>query len=267
MAPAGLGSSRIDTTRAGHNDPAPMSDGTPVFWFDNQSDDVPQTITPVTLTSVNPATGMLVSYTHPVLSTNAGLLDVLPDHMHEGEVITPWDMTMQATFQGQTFTEYPVNQDGRQEPPFIIATGQVVKHVTDMQPAHGSDPAVVQANNSFGVIGAYDGNATDRQVGRVVVDSTWHHFFDLNLIGDPAVKMGGADYSPGEDPSKLTGFKASASGLATLAKIKRTSLTLPFGWLDNTRLPGNGHSMSIRSSGLSTGCEFLSRCLWKCVEA
>lgn len=222
MAPAALGSSRNDTTRAGHDDPPPMPDGTPAFWFDNQSDDIPQTITPVTLTYVSPVTGLPETYTHPVLSTSAGPLDVLPDHMHEGEIITPWDMTMTVRSDAQEFVEYPVNADGSREQPVIIATGQVLKHVTDQQLAHGSDAAEVQAR-SFGVIGAYDGNETDRGVGRVVVDSTRHHFFDINLIGDPQAAMGGVDFMPGgqaEDPTKAKGFTASGSGLATLGKIK-----------------------------------------------
>ena len=34
----------------------------------------------------------------------------------------------------------------------------------------------------FGAIGSYDGHRAN--VGRVLVDATWHHFFNVNLIGD-----------------------------------------------------------------------------------
>jgi hypothetical protein len=44
----------------------------------------------------------------------------------------------------------------------------------------------------------------------VVVDSTWHHFFDINLIGDPLAPA-----------PKNAGFKASGDGLVALDKIKR----------------------------------------------
>lgn len=37
---------------------------------------------------------------------------------------------------------------------------------------------------SFGVVGAFDGHRAG--VGRVVVDATWHHWFDMNLVGLPA---------------------------------------------------------------------------------
>ncbi|HET9864184.1 MAG TPA: hypothetical protein VFP37_12115, partial [Steroidobacteraceae bacterium] len=33
----------------------------------------------------------------------------------------------------------------------------------------------------FGLVGTYDGNPVG--IGRVVVDSTWHHWFSLNLVG------------------------------------------------------------------------------------
>jgi hypothetical protein len=37
-------------------------------------------------------------------------------------------------------------------------------------------------DRTFGAIGVYDGHIVD--VGRIVVDSTFHHFVDINLIGD-----------------------------------------------------------------------------------
>jgi hypothetical protein len=38
-----------------------------------------------------------------------------------------------------------------------------------------------RARTPFGLIGVYDGDAIP--IGRVVVDSTWHHWFSMNLVG------------------------------------------------------------------------------------
>ncbi len=57
------------------------------------------------------------------------------------------------------------------------------------------------------MVGAYDGHRVG--VGRVAVDSTWHHFFDINLIGDPVAPF-----------PKTEGFNASPEGKAVLADIE-----------------------------------------------
>ena len=38
------------------------------------------------------------------------------------------------------------------------------------------------------MLGAYDGHKV--RVGRVVTDSSFHHYLDLNLIGDPCASTG-----------------------------------------------------------------------------
>lgn len=99
--------------------------------------------------------------------------------------------------------------------------------MTDQQsPFHGSDSAEVQPK-TFGVIGAYDGHATDMGLGRVAVDSTWHHFFDLNLIGDPGAVVGG-DYTAGgvaPDSTKLHGFQSTPPGRRRWRRLKRITST------------------------------------------
>jgi hypothetical protein len=65
-----------------------------------------------------------------------------------------------------------------------VATGTVLAGVTspalDMTDHTGATtPATGRV---FGVIGAWDGHRVGK--GRVVVDSTWHHFFNINLSGD-----------------------------------------------------------------------------------
>ena len=55
------------------------------------------------------------------------------------------------------------------------------------------------SDHTIGIICAYDGRAAN--VGRIVTDSSFHHYLDLNLIGDPC----------GSSPDRQTGF--SPSGL------------------------------------------------------
>jgi hypothetical protein len=53
----------------------------------------------------------------------------------------------------------------------------------------------------------------------VAVDSTWHHFFDINLIGDPLAPN-----------PKDKGFKATPEGRSALADIQRYYLNTAI-WL------------------------------------
>jgi hypothetical protein len=66
------------------------------------------------------------------------------------------------------------------------------EHTGDSTPATGTD---------FGVIGAWDGHRVGK--GRVVVDATWHHFFDINLSGDRYLEN---DNLPVSQQQKLSGF-------------------------------------------------------------
>jgi len=102
-----------------------------------------------------------VKYPHPVLCGPNGVINYLPDHMHEGLCEVPSDLSKNYTFDGVPFEEYP-SKDGSQEAPEVIAWA--VNNVT---------------NDEFGVLAAYDGHEVD--VGRVVVDATWHHWFNINI--------------------------------------------------------------------------------------
>lgn len=86
-------------------------------------------------------------------------IDVLPDHQHEGEVLglTSLDSDW-PPFDGEPDPE-------RKEPkPVVVALG------------HDK-----QNNKSVPVLAVYDGDT--HKVGRIVADSSWHHFFDENLRG------------------------------------------------------------------------------------
>lgn len=88
---------------------------------------------------------------------NFKLIDIFPDHRHEGMVVVP----------EQLDEEWPPynEQDWSKKPrPVIVAKGCDKRHC-------GSSP----------VLAVYDGDG--QGVGRIVADSSWHHYFDLNLRG------------------------------------------------------------------------------------
>lgn len=113
---------------------------------------------------------------HPVLChPQHGPIDVMPDHPHEGRCNEIVDISLDAkTAFDNAVDEYPA-VGSVQPKPRIIARGNTV-----------ADPPFIHqkgdANSyDFPMISVYDGHPID--IGRVVVDSTWHHWFNLNLDG------------------------------------------------------------------------------------
>jgi hypothetical protein len=110
--------------------------------------------------------------------------------MHEGEVVTPVSLSESVTIGGQTFVEYPA-VGSYQPAPAIIATGNIVGgHETQVEMAaplceqrNFSGDTTPTAAATLGTLCAYDGRGVNK--GRVVTDSSFHHFLDVNLIGDP----------------------------------------------------------------------------------
>jgi hypothetical protein len=193
-APPVDGLDRLDTLRAG---------GSAGFQFDDQSDDLPQTISPRMYTSwTHPWHLGWQIRPHPVLCGPRGTIRVLPDHPHEGECYVPADLTASLTFDGYTTAEYPTFASGGHLAPEVIATSSIIGGRSAMDVKGAVTP------RSFGAIGAWDGHRVSR--GRVLVDATWHHFFNINLVGDAG--------SP--DPLKRIGFAASPAGLAAYEDIK-----------------------------------------------
>jgi hypothetical protein len=205
-SPDPLSADRFDTTR-----PNPPGQ----FPFDNQSDVVPMVITPTYWPYI------FWRYPHPLLCGRQGVIDVMPDHMHEGEVLTPtgadpasgWTGTpvpgglgTTVNVNGEMIVEYPA-LNGHQEAPVIVAQADVIGgHTTPSTEGHTGSSIPTNARR-FACIGAYDGFRSG--VGRVVVDSTWHHFFDLNIVGDPTAPA-----------PKNQGFNATVAGQDVLARIE-----------------------------------------------
>jgi hypothetical protein len=186
-------------TRAGQMRKYPAPDAAPPGWnttledgpdpgntydFNDQSDDKPQTIRYKRYSLGAPLAFVRRHRPHPVLCGPDGPIDVLPDHQHEGEAIAPTlavgDPKWPAKF-------------GHQEYPEVIAWGRI------------KDPAASQHGKEIGVISAYNGHNVD--VGRIVSDSTWHHWFDINLTGIAA------------PPSPYAGFDDTLAGQVALKKI------------------------------------------------
>lgn len=183
---------RNDTNRIGHDAGS---------QFDDQSDDIPQTIQPKLYSSY--WFGFWKeTYPHPLLCSPLGRITVLPDHPHEGECIVP------ASLSGNYTDGTPEFPGGIA--PEIIAWSNVLPGNT----AGGSKQAT-QAQ-TFGAICAYDGHKAN--IGRIVTDATWHHFVNVNLIGEQNDFEGNRGTT--EHPSKINGFLSSASGQQHLQQIK-----------------------------------------------
>lgn len=111
----------------------------------------------------------------------------MPDHPHEGECVPPSAINYAAPVKyddsEDTPKEYPTRTDGHQEKPVIIARG---RNAPQYWQAKG------ELNDKiFDMISVYDGHRND--VGRVVVDSTWHHWYGMNIDG--LIAAGGVNWS------------------------------------------------------------------------
>jgi hypothetical protein len=127
---------------------------------------------------------------HPVLCSRQGPIDRFPDHMHEGEVIRDNEVALDRALDIPNYNrpEYPTDPTGGQRPrPQVVAWGQTTNRRAanqsqDLTPGSLATAVVTAIGPTrFGLVGAYDGNLIG--IGRVVVDSTWHHWFSLNLNG------------------------------------------------------------------------------------
>jgi hypothetical protein len=204
--PSPVGPDRHDTLDDGHN---------ATYTFDDESDDIPMRTElrwyPLSSWSFLERRRA----PHPVLCGTGGPIDILPDHPHEGEVIDEAVIDLNATFgpfDGYGNAEYPSSVVGFQPRPEVIAWARVLPGHTET-----ADTNKGAANTRrFGVIGVYDGHGVN--VGRVCVDSTWHHWFDVNLTGRPVLSL---DSLPMDDTNpKTLGFLGTPAGQAQYARIQ-----------------------------------------------
>ena len=192
---------RADTTQAG-------PDGK--FYFDGQSDPTPQP-----LIFVPPGVA------HPLLQGPSGPIAVFPDHMHEGEAVIPADLTQKFSIGGVPHDEYP-KLLGTPLSPQVIATGTVAAGKQTVY--FGDDPAgtprypATAGHATLGTVCVWDGHRVGK--GRVVTDSSFHHYMDINLIGDPSGQAAGwpsaaLGSNAGLEASALADMQAFYVNLAT----------------------------------------------------
>jgi hypothetical protein len=181
--PSNMQGDRIDTIVP----VATTSGGLPVVHFDDQSDDVPK---PLGLKRYSLWDGLLSTIhdqaisrrhaPHPLLCSPLGAIDRLPDHMHEG--IVREDGEVQLTGKDQTGADEFPGGSNRPRPEVIAWTtvrgGDVIYDDTFKL---GSSSVI---HRTVPVVSVYDGERA--KVGRVVVDSTWHNWLDINVRGTGA---------------------------------------------------------------------------------
>lgn len=154
--------------------PAQISGGA-LIPFANQEDATPQKIDWVPWIAQQITFFKVLERPHPILChPTYGPINVMPDHPHEG-----WcyeddeiDLTTTYSFGDYSGDEYPT-LNGVQPRPTLIAHG-----TTTPNPPYNLEKGP-SPKKRFGMIGVYDGHPA--HVGRVVTDSTWHHWFDLNI--------------------------------------------------------------------------------------
>ncbi|HEX6882967.1 MAG TPA: hypothetical protein VF530_06275 [Planctomycetota bacterium] len=220
-----VGSSKRITTNA------PGQNG--VFEFEDQSDAVPQRTFPrYYASSASPA----VSAPHallqapPVPGTSALYqpIEFLPDHPHEGECVVPANLEGTFDLGGTPVEEWPREAGS----PARLAPEVIAFGVTYGGAFPGK--SAIPDPRAFGVVGAYDGHRAG--VGRAAVDSTWHHFVNINIDGTGSARSGLQEPDPANpgqlrDTQELLLIRRYWTNLASWlmpAKVRKCSI---FGWL------------------------------------
>jgi hypothetical protein len=199
---------------------AQLASGNQIFCFSDQSDGVPQPL----MTAADLPLTSAPALVHSILrDADGAIIGQFPDHMHEGEATdfttvsgtgTPFNPNMapggQPT-QVYGFEEFPKTVDGFQPFPSVIAYTHDSGHstygpgdTTLGMPAYGPTNAKTR-----GAISLYDGRPVGR--GRIITGSTFHHYLDKNLLGDPGTAgTGPVTWPTGSDgPGLPTAVKQS----------------------------------------------------------
>jgi hypothetical protein len=185
---------RADTTQ--RNPAGAYGADTTFVWFENQSDSVPQPITP----TMSPA--------HAILRRDGSDITIYPDHMHEGNTLGEemgYNYGLSLSFAGESFTEFPMVA-GHRETPKVIATGQTVPYASRAVDGGGFIGGNSEASGAKTVntLSVYDGRVAG--VGRIVTGATFHHYVDINLTGDSGVDTAAELAKTGPDAAKAHGF-------------------------------------------------------------
>ncbi|SHG79373.1 hypothetical protein [Ferrimonas marina] len=207
--PDGADSSRITTN-------LPGNDG--VYVFEDQEDTHPQRLYPNyavgtdSLLVLLPGNQSPARAVHPLIRFGgASTLHVYPDHPHEGECRIPEDLSTTFELDGEMEREWPGSGFVFNRPrPRAVAYSMSAGNGFTFSP---DKSAVVP--RSFIALAAYDGHHAD--VGRVVTDSTWHHYVNINLKGMRPGNISNSD---------MRAIEAFWSNMASWLMPKKTRLCL-----------------------------------------
>lgn len=179
-----------------------------------EGDRYPQRIYPVFQTTAH-SPFILGNWPHPILCGQFGVIDRFPDHMHEGGLVEDDDVVLtHKLLPGLSLDEYPTI-------PIVVAPNVAAARpglddgsVAIGRPrprviAYGMTTNLETTPTRFAMLGVYDGEPVG--VGRVVVDSTWHHWFSMNILGLSA-------QAPGFYRNMQTYYRNVALWLATPAQ-------------------------------------------------
>jgi hypothetical protein len=164
---------RIDTNR-----PEDSTQGPPGYAMipdGAQSDEVPQVIEWVPTQRSGGLFGWHAP--HPILChPTHGPINVMPDHPHEGMCFDTAPGSFEVDI--SSTTEYPT-KDGIRPLPQVIAYGHTLADPPYWHEKRSNHPGVAMPAKRFPMISVYDGQRIG--YGRVVVDSTWHHWMGMNI--------------------------------------------------------------------------------------
>ncbi|MEM7308671.1 MAG: hypothetical protein AAF682_18450 [Planctomycetota bacterium] len=122
---------------------------------------------------------------HPILCDPVhGVLDVFPDHPHEGAVFEDHEVVANDAADPGDFPSSPFNQ----------IMPETIAWVRTWTGSTNRTKGGVSAQR-FGALGVYDGQGASTPVGRIVVDSTWHHWMTINLLGMEAASATSTNYA------------------------------------------------------------------------
>jgi hypothetical protein len=149
--------------------------------FNDQANAVPQRTYPVFFSNGGDDFVASSWAVHPVLRHTSGAVDCMPDHPHESECLAP--LPAAGNFAGVEEWPTPLAGGARIPAQVVSVSMSAGRFVVSGAPtSSATKPPVLP--RSFGGISAYNGDAA--KVGRIVCDSTWHHFVNINLNGSGA---------------------------------------------------------------------------------
>ncbi len=151
-----------------------------ITQFDDQSDEFPQRIFPHFYGSGSSWSP------HPLLRSPLGPIDVMPDHPHESVCIVGPALNAPYNLHGLNFVEFPASGGAPLAPEIVATSVSAGRYLNPPGSISGKPPTTPRC---FGSISVWDGHKVAR--GRIVCDSTWHHFVNINLDGTGAVAAPG----------------------------------------------------------------------------